>query len=107
MLRLLIFVDCLQKLYFVIDVYLLNDYKVFPFELFGIFVSMVGSFGLWLLIRLLPVVVELSLGSSFQDGEGVSRELSVPLHHFRPGKHHTRELFYKGRKVGKLGVGWL
>lgn len=63
--------------------------------------------GLSLLVGLLPVVIELPLSSSFQNGEWIHGELPISLHHFATGQHNSRVLLNQSGKVSELCMGGL
>jgi len=66
-LQFLISVLSFMRLHLIVQINLLDHYEILPFELIALLSLVVGLLRLSYLILLLPIIVKLSLGSSFQD----------------------------------------
>jgi len=103
-LELLVLIDNLRLL-FIEKINGFNHYEIFPFKLLSLL--NICGFDFDGLVCNLPVLVELSLRASSQYRKRLTCELSVSLHHFASGQHHSWILLNQRREVSKLLVGRL
>jgi len=103
-LKLLVLIDNLRLL-FIEKINGFNHYEIFPFKLLSLL--NICGFDFDGLVCNLPVLVQLSLRASSQYRKRFTGELSVSLHHFASGQHHSWILLHQRREVSELLVSWL